>query len=180
MEADQGRIRNEYQHRLEERKRALEGHSRTFLAIGNWRLAVVVIGGLLAWWNLWTLAATLAAFVALIVWHERIVQKVQAETRAAAFYERGLARVDGHWAGTGASGQRFRDASHPYAEDLDVFGVGSLFELISGARTAIGEETLAAWLKAPASSAEVQRAPGGDRAIARPPRSARGSRPAWR
>jgi hypothetical protein len=155
VEADSGSIRNEYERRLEARRSKLEQHLRTFVTIGNWRLAVVVAGGLLAWWNLWTLAASLAAFIALIVWHERIASKVEAETRAAAFYERGLARVDGHWAGTGSSGQRFRDPSHPYADDLDVFGMGSLFELISGARTGIGEETLAAWLKAPASVAEV-------------------------
>ena len=155
MEADQGGTRNEYDRRLDARRKALEAHKRTFNAIGNRRLAVVAGGALLAWWNFWTLPLSVAAFVALIVWHERVSQKVHAETRAVAFYERGLARVDGHWAGSGASGQRFRDPAHPYADDLDLFGVGSLFELISGARTAIGEETLARWLKAPAPAAEV-------------------------
>ena len=52
--------------------------------------------------------------------------------------------------GTGASGERFRDDEHLYANDLDLFGHGSLFELLSIARTQSGEETIAAWLKAPA------------------------------
>ena len=57
--------------------------------------------------------------------------------------------------GTGATGERFRDSRHPYADDLDVFGAGSLFQLISGARTPMGEARLAAWLSSAASMPEV-------------------------
>ena len=42
-----------------------------------------------------------------------------------------------------------------YANDLDLFGRGSLFELLSIARTRAGEETLASWLKAPASPDQI-------------------------
>ena len=38
-----------------------------------------------------------------------------------------------------------------YSRDLDLFGVGSLFELLCTARTRAGQETLAYWLLAPAS-----------------------------
>src|SRR5205085_12021769 len=41
-------------------------------------------------------------------------------------------------------------AEHPYAQDLDLFGKAGLFELLCTARTRIGQDTLAAWLKAPA------------------------------
>ena len=54
------------------------------------------------------------------------------------------------------TGERFLDDTHLYARDLDMFGRGSLFELLSSARTRIGEETLAAWLKAPADPAAVR------------------------
>ena len=47
------------------------------------------------------------------------------------------------------------DPHHPYAADLDVFGVGSLFELINAAHTQIGRTTLAAWLLEPASPEEI-------------------------
>ncbi|MGH9801592.1 MAG: MutS-related protein, partial [Blastocatellia bacterium] len=50
----------------------------------------------------------------------------------------------------------FADKSHLYAEDLDLFGRGSLFELLSTARTQAGEAKLAAWLKAPAEIAEIR------------------------
>jgi hypothetical protein len=44
-------------------------------------------------------------------------------------------------------------ADHLYAEDLDLFGEGSLFELLSTARTTAGERTLATWLLAPSDPA---------------------------
>jgi len=40
---------------------------------------------------------------------------------------------------------------NPYAQDLDLFGKGSLFELLCTARTYIGEDTLARWLLTPAA-----------------------------
>ena len=55
----------------------------------------------------------------------------------------------GDWDGHGETGERYLDPAHPYAQDLDLFGKGSLFELLSAARTHIGEATLAKWLLAP-------------------------------
>jgi hypothetical protein len=72
-----------------------------------------------------------------------------------AFYERGLARLEDRWVGTGETGDRFHDDRHVYANDLDLFGRGSLFELLSLARTRTGEETLARWLTFPADASEI-------------------------
>jgi DNA mismatch repair ATPase MutS len=52
-------------------------------------------------------------------------------------------------------GDRFSDAKHPYAADLDLFGHASLFQLLNSARTFAGEERLADWLRHPAPAAEV-------------------------
>src|SRR5690606_17656105 len=43
-----------------------------------------------------------------------------------------------------------------YAADLDLFGDGSLFELLCAARTRMGERALAEWLLAPADAREVR------------------------
>ena len=72
-----------------------------------------------------------------------------------AFYERGMARIEDRWPGTGEPGDRFRDDRHQYANDLDLFGRGSLFELLSIARTRAGEDTLSAWLTHPADPTEI-------------------------
>lgn len=101
-----------------------------------------------SWWWL------LVPMVAVIWLGDRLRGIEDARRRAirgVAFYERALARLDGRWAGHGASGGRFLDEHHLYARDLDVFGEGSLFQLLSNARTGIGEEVLAAWLTAPAT-----------------------------
>jgi len=104
----------------------------------------------------WWLLAPVAAFFWAGAQLDRAVNARVRLTRAVAFYERGLARLDGRWAGSGGeTGDRFQDDEHLYARDLDIFGHASLFELLSVARTGIGEETLAAWLKAPAEPAVV-------------------------
>jgi hypothetical protein len=67
-----------------------------------------------------------------------------------AFYRSRVARIEDRWTGTGSAGERFEDPHHVYASDLDLFGKGSLFELLSLARTRMGEDTLASWLLSPA------------------------------
>ena len=94
----------------------------------------------------WILLAPVAAFLVLAVRHDRTIRARDAAARAIAYYERGLARIDDRWIGTGEPGTRFLDEHHPYALDLDLFGEGSLFELLSTARTRDGEEVLADWL----------------------------------
>ncbi len=111
---------------------------------------------MLAWWNWWLLPIPVVAFIALIVYHERVARSANSERRAAAYYDRGLARLDGRWAGSGEMGERFRDPIHPYADDLDLFGQGSVFQLLNTARTHAGEATLAGWLKQAATGDEVR------------------------
>ncbi|QEG32706.1 Endonuclease MutS2 [Gemmata obscuriglobus] len=81
-------------------------------------------------------------------------RKAWAE-RAARFYSGGLERLAGRPSGNG-DGTRFADDAHPYSDDLDLFGPGSLFELLTVCRTRTGEDTLAAWLLAPAGPGEVK------------------------
>jgi hypothetical protein len=101
----------------------------------------------------WTLVPVVGFFV-LVVKFEMTRGRLAWTDRAARFYAAGLDRLDGKPSG-GSDGGRFADEGHPDAADLDLFGPGSLFERTSSARTRAGEETLAAWLKAPADPAEV-------------------------
>lgn len=97
-----------------------------------------------------------ALFAMQVALYERAVKRRERASHLVAYYERGLARVADRWTGLGERGDRFRDPEHPYAEDLDLFGEGSLFQRVSTARTRPGEETLASWLLAPADVAEVR------------------------
>jgi len=143
----------EYARRLEDRERIAAAFHRRHLRIGNAKLVTIAMGIVVALLALdksfisplWILAPV-AVFIALGVWHEYVLRaKTRADT-AAALYRKGLARIADNWAGSGATGERFRNPDHVYAEDLDIFGRGCLFELLSTARLPMGEERLAAWL----------------------------------
>ena len=153
---------DEYRARLQARGASHAALTLTDLRFSQARLAafgLLVLLVVLAWLGLasawWTLAPALALAV-LIQRHDRVVRAREAAARAVAFYERGLARIDDRWLGHGTTGDRFIDDRHLYANDLDVFGRGSLFELLSIARTHAGEDALAAWLRAPASRTEIR------------------------
>jgi MutS domain V len=155
--------RIEYTGRAESRRVEAARQWKSFRKVGIVRLALLAAGLVLAWlafkglvaW--WWLLPTVAVFLALAEVQARITQARRRSERAAALYEQGLDRLDDRWAGKGATGERFLKSSHLYAEDLDLFGHGSLFELLSIARTRAGEETLADWLLQP-STPEVVRA----------------------
>lgn len=81
----------------------------------------------------------------------RVKNVHQAESRIwrlKRFYDRALQRVKGDWAGSGQTGEEFGNPDHVYAVDLNVFGPGSLFELLCIARTSIGRQGLAKYLLA--------------------------------
>ena len=152
--------REAYSRLLDQRRAEIALREERHRVFGYGRLAAVVAAVAIVWLALaenalsiaWTLAPV-AVFVALMVVHDRLLQKLARRRRAAAFFERALARLDGHWPGTGEAGDCYLTAEHPYAADLDLFGKGSLFELLCTARTHIGEDTLARWLMAPAAPA---------------------------
>ena len=151
----------EYRERLRLRREAHEAllvrdarHSYLRLAVFAVLLLVLALGwrGTLSFW--W-LVPPVVAFGWLVQRHDTIIRQRELAARAIVFYERGLSRLEDRWPGTGEAGERFVDTHHLYANDLDLFGHGSLFELLSIARTRAGEETLAAWLTAPASPPEI-------------------------
>ena len=128
-------------------------HARLATVGGTILVAIAVWRGVLSgWWLL--LPAVL--FVWLMQRHDRVLRSRADAIRGIRFYERGLARMEDRWRGGGEPGERFRDDRHVYANDLDLFGTGSLFELLSLARTYAGEETLARWLMRAAGAVEVR------------------------
>jgi hypothetical protein len=151
----------EYQARLGRSRAAFEDCSRRDARLAAARLSVfalalaVVVSMWFAGVSGWWLVIPAAAFLALVVWHDRVLQARDRAAATIAFYERGLARIEDRWAGLGTHGEGFRDDRHPYAADLDLFGPASLFELLSIARTQAGEATLAAWLKEAAHPEEI-------------------------
>ena len=152
----------EYSHRLAARQVLLAHQERLHKYISYARLLVVAIALFAGWLSIyrhlfsaWWLFGFLLPFLALIALHDKVEARRTAAARAVGMYTRGLARIEDRWTGMGRTGEAFRDFRHVYAEDLDLFGTGSLFELLSTALTQMGEETLARWLLAPAPILEA-------------------------
>jgi len=126
--------------------------ARTIVFVAAIVVAVFAVRGALgARW----LIAPGAVFLALVIVHGRVLARRGRLRAAVALCEDGIARVEDRWAGKGDAGSSFQAAAeaHLYAADLDLFGAGGLFELLSVARAPIGRATLAAWLQEPASAA---------------------------
>ncbi len=132
--------------------------SHSYGRLGVVAVAILVAAGAFGegWFSGWWLLAPAVGFFWLGGRMQALEEQRAVFSRAIGFYERALARLEGRWAGTGESGERFLDDHHLYAGDLDIFGHGSLFQLLCQARTGIGEGTLAAWLTAPAPPEAVR------------------------
>jgi len=131
--------------------------------ISNWRLVVFLAALVIAWLCFGldvipthTMLVPIAAFLTLVFAHARVTPARIRADRAVAFYERGVARLEDRWAGSGETGTDFVAADHPCAADLDLFGAGSLFQLLCTARTRAGQQTLAGWLQAGATPTEIR------------------------
>jgi hypothetical protein len=145
----------EYSNRLASRQKTVAAKDVLHKQFGNAKLATVVLAIVLLWLALkdemistYWLAVPIAIYVGLSLAHEFALRALAHARSAVAFYQRGIARLEDRWSGTGASGERFRNPKHVYADDLDVFGIGCLFELLSTALLPMGEERLAQWLTA--------------------------------
>ena len=148
---------------LQQRRDEMKEREKRHRALGYVRLALAaaalaIVGAALATERLsvvWAIVPV-AVFAVLVVAGDSLLRDLERRRRAAAYFERGLARLDGKWAGTGETGDSYANTSHPYAQDLDLFGRGSLFELLCTARTHAGSDTLARWLLAPAAPEVVR------------------------
>ncbi len=151
----------EYAQRQRAREADVAARERVHVRLGNAKVAIFL--GILIYWALtlggdsspWFYGIAVTTFVALSIWHELTVRAMARANAAVAFYRDGTARIQDDWMRPEPSGERFKNPDHPYADDLDIFGPGSMFQLLSLCRTPMGEEHLAQWLLAPASIAAL-------------------------
>ncbi len=128
---------------------ALEGRARL---IGGLRLLVafaviaavagIVWGGFsgATWYGIGLLVA---AFVALVVAHAKVHASKERALAARRFHERGLDRLDGKWTQFASKGEGLLRDGHLFADDLDIFGRASLFQLLDATETRLGATRLA-------------------------------------
>jgi MutS-like protein len=120
-------------------------------------LAVGAAGLLTALPNL--LAASLlplAGFVGLVRLHRRVEQARRRQAGLARINQEAGWRLARNWAALPVRPVEPAPIDHPYAADLDLLGPASLFQLLDGVGTWLGERSLRSWLLAPADPIAVR------------------------
>lgn len=141
-----------YEERARQHRQLRDKLARRSLHVSNLRGLTFVIFAGAAGFSLFGTAgragialslAALVAFVSLVVQHARVIGAQDLEERWICVNENASARVNRSlWHDLPNTGDRFRDASHPYADDLDLFGRGSLFQRLCVAHTYMGQSRL--------------------------------------
>ena len=94
-------------------------------------------------------AFTVISFVALVIWHQTLKKRQIYIGLLYENHDQALKRLDGEWKSFADAGEDFKDPTHPYSDDLDLFGNSSLFQWINTARTFRGRERLKECLSEP-------------------------------
>jgi MutS domain V len=152
------------------KRRALDRHGRAdWLAqrarrIAGWRKYTKALLAAAVWQSLnstgplsvarW--ACLLALIGVLAAWANRVARAWRRAACAADYYDWRLQIIDDRWPGAGDPGTEYLPADHRFAADLDLFGVGSLYERLCTARTRCGRDALAGWLLHRADPAEIR------------------------
>ncbi|HSL22090.1 MAG TPA: MutS family DNA mismatch repair protein [Vicinamibacterales bacterium] len=141
---------------------------RRSIALSRARLAVFVAGvvalatglaadGAMRWPLLVAAALAALTFGVLVVIHNRVDDRLRRLRVLAALNRQQGARVRRDWNAVPDVDAPGAAETHPFAQDLDVFGHASLIKLCGAAATPAGALALRGWLLAPADEAEIAR-----------------------
>jgi len=152
-----------YSHLKEKYQKLIAEQTDTINLISTSRLIVFLIGAGLGIYFLvkknyglfaFDLGLFLAIFIALMVVHESYFKKKKHSMTLSQINQDSLKRIHGEWNTFSDDGREFIDENHPYSQDLDIFGQGSLFQFINTARTYLGRFKLRDLLITPPKSIE--------------------------
>lgn len=103
----------------------------------------------------WLTAAAALAFGILVVAHSRVIAREDMALRWRQVNADALKRVSGAFKELGLDGAEFKNPIHPYADDLDLFGKASVFQLINRAHTKFGQRRMSSFLMNRCPSSEL-------------------------
>ena len=113
------------------------------MAVG---LAILCLGDpdYVSWW--WISIPALL-FISLLPFHQVCIKRLKRVQAVSGFHVSRLRRLDREFGVDVSNGSEFMNDLHPWTQDLDVFGPGSLFQLLNECRTQPGRRKLAEWLQ---------------------------------
>jgi len=145
-----------YRTKKEHHLKIAKNLKRRIYHIGTSRLAVVIVMFVALWLlrdkNLIFLivltGVCLFCFLLLVVYHTKLFEKRTYEEGLIRLYENELKAMDNDLSAFDGASEQI-DAHHSFSMDLDLFGEGSLFQLVNRTVTQMGKETLIDWMKHP-------------------------------
>jgi hypothetical protein len=154
----------EYAQRKRDRELTAKARQRTHVRLGNIKVAIFIAAVIYAAVMLPNVSGRVigiaaVAFIAFSIWHEVVMRALARAQAAVSYYADGAARIEDRWMREPTPPLRGfvgPGSDHPYADDLDIFGPRSLFQLLSAARTPMGEQRLADWLLRPSPVAQIR------------------------
>ncbi|TGE33485.1 MutS family DNA mismatch repair protein [Desulfosporosinus sp. Sb-LF] len=155
--------REQYEKRKSYYARRLEKITKTINRLSNVRLVTFLAGCGLAVFlymserstlGLGMVIFTLVLFAALVLWHQKLRTKQNYLRVLCENHDQALKRLAGEWKSFTDNGEDFKNPAHPYSDDLDLFGYGSLFQWINSAKTFRGREKLKETLTEPPDGME--------------------------
>ncbi|MEO1338298.1 MAG: hypothetical protein AAFV29_21820, partial [Myxococcota bacterium] len=156
----------EYRRRLADREERLAAANLSCDRLGNLRLLLAAFALALVimplftrdgtpWWGLIGVAAL---FVFLGRAHDRAFHRRRRAAASCRYYREGLDRLEERWRTLTDDGADLKDefrTAEDYADDLDLFGPASVFQLLNRTQTNGGRRVLAEWLMTPAGLEEA-------------------------
>lgn len=94
------------------------------------------------WATLLTMGLSIVFFAVLVVFHQKIALQKDLETKLVCVNKEEIDFLK-YKTMPFADGVEFNDASHPYANDLDIFGKHSLYQYLNRTATYMGQTKLA-------------------------------------
>ncbi len=141
-----------YHKRVEAYSRKLDIYTRKSSTIGNYKLLVFFVGIAITIalyifnqyiFMLAQIVVFVAAFAYLSIVHNRLLKKKNYSFAMLQINKMCLKRVSGQWTEFEDIGEEFENREHSYTYDLDVFGRGSLFQMLNMTSTYSGRQKLA-------------------------------------
>lgn len=119
----------------------------------------VWVGELSSLWG-WVGLGLFIAFVVAAVRHQVLLRRRNDAELMHQVNTRALQRYDGNWQHFPMKGEGYGTPEHPYGHDLDLFGQGSLFQMLNVTTTWFGQQTFSQWLLQRATPEELKERQG--------------------
>ena len=140
-----------YINRIKEADEKIKGFNKISSIIGWIRLIIIIVGIIFAY-DFYkvkdVMNCIITVIIALIIFaivakiHSKYLDKIERLEVIKEINEKGIKRLNGEYKEFEDKGIDLIEESHPFCEDLDIFGQNSLFQMINTTRTKGGRNKL--------------------------------------